>query len=49
MVWKFCGKAQFGDCAFSQNVHNMKLSEITMNLGQITVFYAVFKIFFEEF
>ena len=29
MVWKFCG-----NCAFPQNVHTMKL-------GEITVFYAV--------
>ena len=43
MVWKFCGKAQFplairpklyGNCAFPQNFHTMKLDEIT-------VFYAV--------
>ena len=46
MVCKFCGKAQFphsfgrirpklcGNCAFPQNLHNMKL-------GEITVFFAV--------
>ena len=38
MVWKFYGKAirpkLWGNCAFPQNFHTMKL-------GEITVFYAV--------
>ena len=38
MVWKFCGKAQFPHSfgAFPQNFHTMKL-------GEITLFYTVYR------